>query len=502
VKIAMNLADAFKQVRAGGGVSKINDVIGAMNVVGVDEAKAVFDDLNRSFKAAAKKGSVERIYNYYALSRWLYHYALSLGEQERQGRATSPKPSYEAVVKQYRAFVDGEAGKQFGAVWANFESDDLRRFCTHESRRRGSHTPRFYISLAILALFLDENAESLDLIECATPSSERALLDRLHRGICSSLNTAAYKMGKEPPVPEIRPPSARVNPEVFVRFDYEHSNMELLSSFVDRLRIEADNHAHFYVYRSRKRRPTQLMKSFLAIKEYEPSSAPSKSRNFQFTHVYQPPRDVPNQSQKLAMGRVVPMENGIYLVGGQRRRSSRLTPGTVPARAVFHSLHIIYIPWVELREERSVIYGMGLLPNNEGMLLAAKLALIPTGVERGDQANLGSIDLTSLASDLEQSMMAECEGQAFPLAAPDIDLRFVAQHVADFCNNDPGGQNGWDVSNTFKSSSSGSSLTRAQIEHELSSVFGSTGAPKYVADEEGVFEIWKSLRFGPLSLND
>jgi hypothetical protein len=162
----------------------------------------------------------------------------------------------------------------------------------------------------------------------------------------------------------------------------------------------------------------------------------------------------------------------------------------------------MYIPWDELKEERTVIYGMGLLPNNDGMLLATKLALLPTAVERGDQASLGSIDVSKLISDLEQCQKTEPQGKMFPLSDPDVDLAMVAGSVIDFCNNEPSGQNGWDITSGFKSKATGDPLTRSQIEHELNSLFGSIGSPKYVTEDEQVFEIWKSLRFGPLALND
>ena len=54
-------------------------------------------------------------------------------------------------------------------------------------------------------------------------------------------------------------------------------------------------------------------------------------------HVYEPPEDTTGKMRRLSLGRVLPMDDGVYLVGGQRDDHARREP--------FKSLKVLALPW-------------------------------------------------------------------------------------------------------------------------------------------------------------
>lgn len=469
--------------------------------LGAEGTEAVLDGAEDRFRSSAHAGAPDSVFDYYALSRRILYSALALGEGVKQGKASPPKPSYSGLLKSYESMRS--AAPTIGALLPDIGSDDVQRFCRLETRRQGSGTRRLYVALGLLAISIVAEEHDSDILGCAIPHSEREFIDRLFRALGSTFNDASDRAGQGKPFPGLRPPSSRKNPEVRLGFDFDPNEMTKLSAFLERFTLRSDGHAHFYLYRSRREHPTQLMKSFLAIKEYDLPSTYGVMSNFQFTHVYEPPNDAAGMRTKLSMGRMVPLQNGVYFIGGQRSRPSPARVARQGAREPFRSLFVMYFTWREILDEREVMYGMGLFPDNDGVLLAARVALVPTANLDSGSVNLGEVDIQDIDREIEDIFSSEPQLAGFPLANPELDRRGVAQLILTSCNNDPLGNHGWDVAEIYqKKADCAEFLTRSNVEHELTKLFGSSRNSKYQTEEGEPFNFWRSIRFGPLSVED
>jgi hypothetical protein len=391
--------------------------------------------------------------------------------------------------------------------------DDLRNFCGLRHLRQGSREDRFYSAL-MLFLLHEDSKQAFDhpFFKDLVPQGERDLPLVAAELLAHFMNEAQERLGNEPPFPQVHSfPRNRDNPQVIPAFSYEAAEREKLDRFYNRFASPTDSHAHLVLYRPRRSKPTQLIRSFLAL------SAPWNDRLtgsrgvHNYVHIYRAPSDVGHEG-RIGQGWALPLSQGLYLVGGQRPESVLWDPGiddeesgaVRPPRIPFRSLDVLYFPWQSL--ESNLPHGLMLTANKDGLPIVTRVCALPTLISHSRDIDIGEVALETLADTLQGEWNREREIAGSSGLADDAptlavfeqfgDTQLLASRIGDLCNNDP---RSWAIPGGYRAKKKrGGALTHAQIEHALNQAFGVGDDVKF-ASAEGDFDFWRSLRFPPLT---
>ncbi len=455
-----------------------------------------------------------------ALARILLYLAIAGAEKKRKG-SDKLRPSWSTVIEPYNKFCKAVGGNLIPLMETEggvASDDSLIGFCTFATRRTGNHTPRFYAGLAAFIVHLDdEGALDTEFLNMARPEGERSLPDKIRVQLrlvieaCQATGTSTNENESQPSV-------AQSHPEIHLRFAYLPENLERFETYRHRFARSKDRHAHFVLYRPSRSNPERLMKSFLAIgapvvDENGGSGRPDVHR---FVHIYKPPEGTAGGVQRVSLGRALPLEEGIYLVGGQRDETSERRP--------FSTLKVIALPWYAIHRQDPVLNALIMSANYAGKHIVSRAALRATPVDRAEKLKLGGITVLNLQDDLrmdaaiERDLMMndldnvnlnssiDVDTDIFPLCCPPEKEEGVLKEqsalLSLLCNNYPNSDFGWDVSADFlpiKSKKGDGALTKHRINFLLEDLFGSKKAPKYAGPATGPFDFWSSIRFGPLT---
>lgn len=440
-----------------------------------------------------------------ALARHIHYLALSKSEEKRKSNTTHLKPDWTYVIHLYDEFLL-RAGEGF-FLETGIIPPDLRRFCYFDTHRRGSGGKTFYSSLALFVVDLADRDElSSEFMHFALASSDWDLIDAVRKHLIDSEDSIASAPRPTPaaaaPVKHV--PAAQY-PEVSIKFPYAEGRLNQLRHFHALFMTDySDRGAHFICYRPRRSRPTELMKTFLAI--MPPEAGGEDPNSFSFSHIYRAPKT--KSKQRIADGMAIPLDDGLYLVGGQREFQN----SKVPAEPAPRSVKVISLAWRSIEVWERVLSGLVLSANDEGDHIASRIVLKATPLDHSKQIELGAVKITDLESDLkkdiareieylEQHEVPQAEFERYQLERSDKEFaampRELAARIIDGTNNHP---SKWDVVEGTTAKEPGQpGLTRNSIAMRLETAFGSDGSAQYHDSLGREFDFWTSLRFGVLA---
>lgn len=473
---------------------------------GLDAMRKALDELNRALKPNPEVSLQGlRSYTSSTLARFLQYFALTK-MLEKPGRRGSDRPpkgaTYELLSARYDKFE-----KQFNTnigqgsrLIPSLHTGTVRDFCSFHTFSTGSDTERFYSGLALFVVDLAEQGEfRSDFFMRVLPVSEVAFPNEVGAWLLERSADILAGVSKVEST-ENDPPIKSENLSVSVNFDYSRNNKRELDQFISEFQIEElDKCAHFICYRPRLSEPRELIKTYLTIKPSWASHGVSQSENTNFNHFYAAPGRRNHQYHRISNGRVVPLDEGVYLVGGHKLRNRDRIP--------FRSVEIISLEWSYLKNLQAVFPALMISANNRDTHLATRLALRATPLHHSTKVSIGAIGVEELADDIRKDLVAEArlieEDQIAGyferqhLSQPD-DADSIAERILEFCNNLPPK---WRLDSEYLASSDTETkpLTPSQIEAKLEEVFGSDENPAYFRDDGRPFAFWSSIRFGVLS---
>lgn len=394
---------------------------------------SVLQSINGVLKADGPDGKGRYPLRASAIARFLRHFALGLNDAVRQGSSDALSPAWGRLAELYKEFAQA-VPHLTGAIQPNIDltlsDDDFSKFCGYATRRRGSQKRLFYAGLALFAVDLVDTGKlkALDqaFVDFVTPEGERDLVPRLRSLFLRALQT------RRVPTLEVGP---REYPLVRVGYRVQPNNFAKLQAFVDNFKSAHDGGAHFICYRPRHGHPNVLIKSFLAIQPPEQvgDGEDEDSRSYGFVHVYQMP--TVGKQQRISLGKVLPLEHGLCLVGGQRP----MRPEKIKSEP-FHNLKIITVPWHVITHREQLFGGLVLSANYEGAHVVSRVAIRATAIHHSSLLGrrLDAIPIDGLAPDLEDDREMEAT-----LSSPEDAERFrfssgeAAERIAKLCNNHP-----------------------------------------------------------------
>jgi hypothetical protein len=259
-----------------------------------------------------------------------------------------------------------------------------------------------------------------------------------------------------------------------------------------------DGNAHFILYRNRRSRPSELIKSFLVLKP--PPNPGSYEQGYHPTvHFYRAPQDE-GSWVKVSPGKLVPLESGIFVVGGQRPKPIPKTPSKDPERPEpYRSLEIIYFPWETFRGS-SLPSGLAITVNNEAEVLVTRICARPCLLTRSDDARLGAIRIEDLETDLKndedkEKEIADLVGHPDPARILEIyegfgSLKLLGEKIVERCNNHSAGA--WAIAPGLMRGD-GKAMTDADFERALEDAFR-----EFVTVDGKPFQTTRHVRLPPL----
>ena len=475
--------------------------------------RKVIEDLHFSFKEDGRRDNpTDAEVNLAALARHVHYSALSLTEGQKSKISSKRKllpvetdkeedegphltPAWKPLMKHYLDLwkIAGEKLALFPPEKMN--DDHLSTLCYFKTRIVGSQKKNLYSSLALLIVHLKERG-ILDskFLRYSLPDSERDFARDIGRYI-------------EKKIEEERTGNpTRDYPKISITFKYDPiklADLERFHAYFQNLKpTDADRCSHFICYRPRKSNPTEFIKTFLAIKP--PEASGSNSKSFNFVHVYQA---TDQDKQRVALGKILPLHEGLYFVGGQKEHQ----PEDRAWKSPFKTLKVIAIGWRTIEVRDANIAGLVMSANNRGDHIVSRIILRATPFAHSKDTSLGAVKIKdlwqSLTDDARKEVACLVERKAPPDEFAKYGLRqdsddqfdrVVAQrmdNVLAHSNNDAP----WGLPDGFRAVKGRTLLTKPIIEKELEEMFGSSGNPKFQDSFSTPFEFPKSLRFGVLS---
>lgn len=460
--------------------------------------------------------------SFFALARLLDHVALLEG-QDRASRAATrkqrkksgaeeqePDPNvrrwWSLLTTQYGAFRDelgSSASKHFPPIR---NPDGIAAFCRLQTRRTGNHAPFFYSSLAALVVYMAEksllDSPELNLV---TPVDERSLSAEIRAVFDEILDETAS--------PETRPSHESSGPRPLratMGFDYHDADLAVIEDYCLRFATDEQRCARFIVYRPMLSDPTRLIKSYLAITAPPVEVDRNVPRVARFNHFYWPPPGrLSGADGQLTSGRVIPLAEGFYLIGGRRDLDRRRRP--------FRTMMVIALPRYAVLHQESRVGALGLSANRRGNHLISRAAIratpLPAYQHEGTAGALvlGDVAIDALAEDLQKDAALEREfaeaagdpgkewSSRFPLCGDRRQEEIIAEQtrgIIDLCNNQPNPDSGWTISPGC--TADGMALSKVSVEQRLESAFASA-QPGTFAKPGARFDFWSASLFGPLA---
>lgn len=447
--------------------------------------------INEAFKQDGKTGGGSYPIRQAALARQILHLALAIGEQGRRGEPRRLEPRWAELIKRY-----GEFCTEFGALHflpQGILDDDLTGLCQYSTRRRGSGKRHFYSAMALFVIDQFETGQmESEFIEYVTPGAEmnfaRDMSDFILRVVAASNDADAAETGQDAKHEKHEFPIINVGytvyPSEFIRFFHHFASPH-------------DGCAHFICYRPGFTHPGEFVKSFLAIL---PPAKRINTASYGFAHIYKVPSL--GDQRRISLGEVLPLEGGLYLVGGQRQMAE-INERTLP----FKTLKVVALPWHPIEVQEKIFGGLVMSSTYHTRHMVSRLALRATSTWHSDHAKLGAVTLRQLNEDIAGDMSAEAQhyvandGQSERFG---VDPEAATKRIIDLCNNDPVN---WEAPHGFFALDQEGTIDRHRplnkltIESKLLESFGSDDSPAFKSSSgaEDIFAFWRNLHFGPLT---
>ncbi|MBH5371551.1 hypothetical protein [Bradyrhizobium glycinis] len=456
-------------------------------ILEADEAfgRQLIEFLDSKIRTDGRDGAGSYPLRFSTVARSILYLGLALHEKKRKGLPKKLQPQWQDVLDLYADFH--ARNPKLNMLPVTITDDDLLGLCDLSTRRRGSQKKHFYAAIVLFYVDLLEEGglteSDLRFVAMATPEGERDFQVRIAdlvriASVSRALPTQKDQLAKRHEYPIVN-----------VGYTYHRSLHEEFRSFVDHFASALDGNAHFICYRPRNEWPNQLVKSFLAIRPPVPGRD-----HFSFVHVYRMP--CKGDQKRISIGAVLPLENGVCLVGGQRHLAPK-KERTVP----FTNLKIVVLPWTAVKVRERVFGGLVMSADYLGTNLVSRIGLRCTPVHHSDEMQLDAIPATSLEQDIAGDARIERELAGADYGRFEIEAKDAARRIAELANNAPAD---WESPPGFFELNRQQAITKTPlhkhlIEEAIADRFGTDEHPKFQTREGVNFQFWKDLRFGPIT---
>lgn len=379
---------------------------------------------------------------------------------------------------------------------------DVDHFSTMRVRRRPSLKPGFYLLVALYILSLEEAEAFGDPFYQGLVHPDAMLAEPIWLLLARRLNDEAEANGVAFPFEDVKRPRAPVSLRSVTQSFFVHDHLvERMMRVFGRCVSPIDSNAHLAVYRMRQSDPHDLMKSFMAWK-------PGRSAgDLASLHIYKGPKGEGGTTRS-SPGRVIPLDSGLFIIGGQRPEAMRKTPqaGLRPAPAPFRSLELMFFPW-NMLDGSHLFPGLILSQNDKGAPLVGHVCARPIIASKHDDIEIGAVPIAKLVASLEHDRDFELEALGGLEVSEDVieshsrqvtdiyqeygSITQLARRIVEACNNQPPR---WKSPVGFKAD--GKVLTPTMIERLLESAFSDV---THVTDSEKTFNLLSDLLFAPLT---
>lgn len=461
---------------------------------------AIDDEIRSSLK---QRGSSDGI-SAASLARLLLLVSIGKSDNERISRKSKRKVNvvkWTALAEDITNFVKNlpEEIRINCCYKPRYTDDNIGGFGSFASREGGTSEKFFYSTILLYVISSASSPEfHSEFLDAMVSREDRVFIVNASIAIQDRL--------------KVRPDSRKRLDVVAVsqRFFIERDLQAELMDFAEKFTVPNPSRNFTYgfqlaVYRPMRSNPDSLIKSFVAV--YDQSGDILEENGFTYTHFYKPQDSF--KKMRFGRGKVIPVRDAIYLVGGQRPHTPLGSP--MP----YNSLKIIAIRWADVRQCHSIFPVLIMTTNYEGRLLVSRAAARLTPIDHSDHANLGAVSVSDLQevlreeSDIEKRRIMEMEGidssskdqllGSFPLTVEFPDFSEIAKQIAYFSNNDPNTESGWCVPDGFRNSKK--SLTTNDLRSLVGDAVGESGRDPFVDELGNKYSLWDHTRFGPLRID-
>lgn len=461
-----------------------------------------------TLRASLESGQTEQGLSSNRLARIILFYAITCSDIAK--RSSSRKTvstnvaKWKDLAQEINDFSAGVSSEVSSLFCKDFGDDNIGQFATLAGRKRGVQKKYYYSTLLFFVMHLQETGRFSDeLFGRFASKDDKGFIANSLRVVSNTLDEGLPTIAAEP------------HREVRVRINVKEENFKKYQAFHHRFDFggATRSESHFVVYRTMRSNPTSVIKSFLAISE--PSGIYQDKDAYAFSHIYVPPNAT--GEKRFSGGKLLPLDDGVYLVGGQRpySRARRGVP--------FSSIKVLALRWHDLERGHKLFPVLTLSTNYRGVPIVSRAAIRVTPVSHSSKLKLGKVDLGNMIDDLRSDLEVEKEfiskqnlENVAKAAAMDSFLTGMdGGAIADFSkelikivNNGPGRGERWDAPVDFsKQVKQGQKqqelrLTKDALRSAVSNAMQAGMAADEYKDADGTpFDFWSHLRFGPIAID-
>lgn len=479
--------------------------------------KQVMDDAQRDLRLCISGKDRFNGLTYSVISRLYCHYAMSIADQKRLdkiGASTINSPQWKDLSEEINAFVRGLPDELREHCYNQpLSGNDVAAFATFAVRKKGSYKAGLPMTFVLFLCSLKDNdALKREYLRLMLNLEERQVPNRLLNALSSRLE-----------LPGAQGDVVKPTLGLSLNFEVQQDHYDEMSSFVRSFVHGEDGCGHMVVYRPMRSDPNKIIKSFIAISP--PERARDDKHSFVFTHIYKAPKA--GGMTRIGSGKLLPLEQGLYFVGGQKPKADRHSLGS--NRTPFTSMKVLAIRWVDIRAGHSVIPGLVMSTNYTGKLISSRAAIRLSPAQKSDVLDLKPFSASELLENLEKDIEVEkkaiehvMKGEPEQKTAWHYEntrrfgahltsdneeechelLSEIEREIAKYSNNAPNSPSDWRVPDGFvreqgrRSDTLDDTELMAAIGGSLKGTSGST------YEKEGEkFDLWTHVRFAPLQID-
>ena len=468
----------------------------------------ILEDFNDLLRTLATKRTTHGKLDYPKLARHILYLATAIAEDKnnrrtRRSKSRSPEedgqeqaikgPAWMDVARAINELCVSLNGAFNDKLPTALTNDNMGAFGSFRTTASGLKASNSYVAIALYIIHADESGEmERSFFKFAVPQRERDLPKILFEELRAALGSETTKDDADP------------NHEITVNFNIKKSNTDNFARYFDQYTFTDDGRMHLVVYRPMRTKPTSLIKTFCSISRHR-----QEAHSFGFAHFYEPIDG--SEQNRFSAGKVLPMENGLYLAGGQK---PQVTEGRTDQP--FHSLKTLAFRWAEINNNQPLLPGLAMSTNYSGQQLISRVVARVTTIPHSDDIKLQEVPNNSLVANLKADMELELELMKdaednkakfhenianFPRSTDIKALESAAAKILSLTNNRPSQSSGFGVPDgcSYVSGRRKSTLTTSRLETIIEDAM-STSDQSCIKEGDEPYDFWADTRFGPLTI--
>lgn len=468
-----------------------------------DEAriKDALEWVNGQIKESLSTGQAGYGLSAQSIARILFFMAYAITDEERAEKRSSKKlntPQWRALAADVNEFADGLTKPLAEYCCRSFDEDNIPGFATLSARKNGSGVPFFYSTLLLYLIHAREHSKlSSRYLDMMIPRQDRVALASAFTVISDQMKFGVPKESQQ-----------KVT-EISQRFLVDEEYQAKLDKFSLKYRVpnpqrNATRAFQLIVYRPMRRNADQLIKTFVAV--YDRVDEFMGSTGLTYSHFYKPPKET--GQERFSRGKVLPLQDAVYLLGGQRPHIKR------QASFPYQSLKVMAIRWNDIVRDHTFFPMLIMTSSYDGKIMISRAAARLTPIDYSSDADLTFVTTNELADSLEKDSKLENSWidtnenipddqkgrvrSVFPLTGEGVDFESMARDLAFYANNDPHKDSGWIVPQGFTRGKR--TLTTDTLRGMVAQATGEDSEQPYKNESGKVFNLWDDSRFGPLRI--